>query len=427
MIDTLNSIAGHLNYFFEILFLLDLQVRLFVKKDSVLRRFHELSVVGIAAVLGVITYLADQNFSFPFPGVMWLYLAEGILFGLLAARDYPLKNGILVVIYIIMLMLVRYLISGFLLLKLVKTTDVFGNGNLVVGIVCLAVIFCFTRLVLKVTGGGGKADFPPRYGILLLALIVLVFAILIQIQDTITSIDADAPILLTLYGMMFAIYFLFVYINNDMEERIRQSLLVRELELNSRHVKETEQLYENLRKLRHELKNQELYVKTLVKDKEYEKLEEYFDERTQQEEKLTDTGNITVNAILNAKLKEAAARNIRTEVKACLPASLKIESGDLFSLIANIWDNAMEHSDAEQPEIKAKFTVVKAYLSIVVSNRVNTDVLAENPKLLTSKTDAANHGIGVKVIRQITEKYDGILDFSVKDGWFTVSVLLKVV
>lgn len=197
--------------------------------------------------------------------------------------------------------------------------------------------------------------------------------------------------------------------------------------MNERHIKETELLYEDMRVLRHELKNHDFYIKTLLENKEYAVLEEYFERRNDVKKKsLIDTGNITVNAILNAKMEEAKEKNITVDVIADLPSELPIQNGDLVSLISNIWDNAMEHSDVVNPAIRAKLEIVKAYLSIVISNRVSSDVLKENPMLKTSKNQAFRHGIGVKVIRQVTEKYDGITDFKVEENWFTVSILLKM-
>ena len=41
---------------------------------------------------------------------------------------------------------------------------------------------------------------------------------------------------------------------------------------------------------------------------------------------------------------------------------------------------------------------------------------------LTSKSDASGHGFGLKSIRLIAEKYDGILDVSTDGGVFTVQI-----
>lgn len=431
MIAFLNELIRHLNYFFELWFLLSvLSVDFFkgssIRENTVWKKFRFLFIMAVSAVLAPGIYLLDQNITIPFPGVFWLYLAIGLAGSLLLARDDILKCAIEIVVYVIALMLIRYLISGMLLEQFSEYFTEHGNSDLVVGIICLLIIFGFSR-VMKKLAESTDAPFPTVYGSVLLGLLAAVFAMLVERNSEIRTISAEAYPLLLLGMVTMSVYVLFVHINEDAAKRLRQSLMLRELELNERHIKETEQLYEDLRHLRHELKNHDFYIHTLVENREYEKLEEYFMECYRLEDKkLIDTGNITVNAILNAKVNEAREKNIPVEVEAALPEKLSLEAGDLFSLLANILDNAMEHADPADPGIRIKMEMVKAYLSIVVSNRVDKSVLEANPSLRTSKKDPARHGIGVKVIRRITEKYDGIVDFSEQDHRFTVSVLLKV-
>ena len=50
-------------------------------------------------------------------------------------------------------------------------------------------------------------------------------------------------------------------------------------------------------------------------------------------------------------------------------------------------------------------------------------MLERNPELRTSKTEQG-HGLGLKQIRAIVEKYDGELDIYEEQGWFCVFVAL---
>ena len=59
-----------------------------------------------------------------------------------------------------------------------------------------------------------------------------------------------------------------------------------------------------------------------------------------------------------------------------------------------------------------------------VSNRVDFDVLRENPALHTTKREAQEHGYGIPAIKKIAELYQGMTDFEVQNGEFVASVML---
>ena len=59
-----------------------------------------------------------------------------------------------------------------------------------------------------------------------------------------------------------------------------------------------------------------------------------------------------------------------------------------------------------------------------LSNTVERNVLDENPQLLTSKNDKRLHGMGLKSIQSIVDKYNGIINFYQKTNKFYVYVSL---
>ena len=63
-------------------------------------------------------------------------------------------------------------------------------------------------------------------------------------------------------------------------------------------------------------------------------------------------------------------------------------------------------------------------MKINVSNSINKSVLTENPELKSSKSDSKNHGYGIKIIREIVEKYSDYVDFFEKDNEFTVNIII---
>lgn len=93
----------------------------------------------------------------------------------------------------------------------------------------------------------------------------------------------------------------------------------------------------------------------------------------------------------------------------------------------NLLDNAIDASKKEeQKDLHITIGIVKQYLSVQIKNRSSVDVLAQNPAMKTHKPDASHHGLGLKIIRSIVRKYNGILQLTMESGYFCASVLLAL-
>ena len=131
--------------------------------------------------------------------------------------------------------------------------------------------------------------------------------------------------------------------------------------------------------------------------------------------------------LLAQKFSEAKNFSIHTYADIILPPELPIESSDLSGLVMNLLDNAIDASKKEKNgDIHIHMHVMKSYLSIQVKNKISEDVLEKNPQLLTSKEDSRNHGYGLRIIRSIVEKYNGIIRIYIQTGYFCVDILLEI-
>ena len=95
-------------------------------------------------------------------------------------------------------------------------------------------------------------------------------------------------------------------------------------------------------------------------------------------------------------------------------------------LLANVLDNAIEacQKNKGRSEIKLKMWNEAGYYFLNISNTVELDVLQENPNLTTSKNDKKLHGVGLKSVKDIVKKYNGMIDFAQKQNRFFVYISL---
>ena len=78
------------------------------------------------------------------------------------------------------------------------------------------------------------------------------------------------------------------------------------------------------------------------------------------------------------------------------------------------------------PKIFMEIYEEKGYLHIMVKNTVDKSILKSNPYLRTTKNNNEYHGFGILSIKDIVQKYDGLMDFYEKDLLFICHILLKI-
>lgn len=203
-----------------------------------------------------------------------------------------------------------------------------------------------------------------------------------------------------------------------------QAKLAQDLEFYQR----SDSLSREYHSLRHELKNHFAVMETMLRDKQYDKLEAYFADyagRTLPKLEEFRCPNPLLTSLINHHIATAAAAGVRLDVIAAVPERVGIADDDLCSLLSNMIDNGVEGCLRAGGElVKATLHTEKNSLFISVANPAADDVLTENPKLLTTKKNPQAHGFGIPIIRRIADKYDGAVSFAAEKGWFTADAML---
>ncbi len=141
------------------------------------------------------------------------------------------------------------------------------------------------------------------------------------------------------------------------------------------------------------------------------------------------TGNPSMDMILTEKSRLCSKEGIHLSLMADGKALSLLSESDVYSLLGNIIDNAIE-ATVQLPEgnrsISLNIHRIKGFSSIVEEN----PYLAQNLRFgkdglpLTSKENKANHGFGIKSIAYVAKKYDGDLQIKAEDGIFHLSLLI---
>lgn len=141
------------------------------------------------------------------------------------------------------------------------------------------------------------------------------------------------------------------------------------------------------------------------------------------------TGHEVIDLILNYKMYEAEKQHIRVncEIHGYMDFKLDITDEDACSLMGNLWDNAIEACKRLQDEdrwINFRMRIRPGKMLVETTNSCLEIVKDTHGKLITTKRDKNLHGIGIRTIRNITERYGGYFNYISNDHAFKVEVMI---
>lgn len=142
-----------------------------------------------------------------------------------------------------------------------------------------------------------------------------------------------------------------------------------------------------------------------------------------------DTNHKIVNAILNTKYHEAVNKNILFVVRVNDLSGLEMAEEDVVTILSNLLNNAIEACEQckDRRIIKIKFEIEDDMVIISVKNTYNQPVVRKNGEIKTTKTVMPeNHGIGIKNIIRVIEKYKGDYVIKDEDNQFYFAIILPV-
>ncbi|MBQ8895495.1 MAG: GHKL domain-containing protein [Clostridia bacterium] len=204
--------------------------------------------------------------------------------------------------------------------------------------------------------------------------------------------------------------------NENEKHEMEMLLRLRESEL-QRH-NDSQKHYESMRILRHDIKEQILYVKLLVEKGELNAAKEHIDalEGIVNDNRTVCTGNRIIDSILY--YKTAMNPDIRFIVSGTIGDLNTIGDVELVSLLTNMLDNAIEASERQDEKIiELVFSLIGGFQNISCKNPIKQSI-ASNPDLATTKPDKSLHGYGIKSMKKAVESANGMIEFYEEDGYF---------
>lgn len=152
-------------------------------------------------------------------------------------------------------------------------------------------------------------------------------------------------IFLLTIGVFVLVATVFLIIRHYIKLLIHRNISSFQNTLIEKHFEEVESTYKKMRGWRHDYHNHIGVMLAHLKLGELDKLEDYLtllnDDLTKVDA-VIKSGNIMVDAILNAKLTVMKENDVKINIKTYVPKDIKINDVDLCIIIGNLMDNAFE-------------------------------------------------------------------------------------
>ena len=260
--------------------------------------------------------------------------------------------------------------------------------------------------------------------------VLMVFLLRSYFSSTTTNITALVLLTLTAVSIFLVLVRVLVLAVSmrKMEETERE--VSRQLELQRREYERARDRLRQGRAYRHDMRHHLLVLEGLARRENAEGILDYIESLSGQLSQIAGENyceNAAVNAALSACVGQAREAGCSVTAEVRLPGQLPFDELDVCVVLANALENAVHACgkvEKERRQIRADVELDEAgKLRILVTNPC-PEPLKFDDEGLPAVPRREGHGIGLRSIRAVAEKYGGLFRCSQEEGMFRLQVAL---
>lgn len=234
------------------------------------------------------------------------------------------------------------------------------------------------------------------------------------VSGVLTTIIAEIVDLLILYHLL-------AYTETDLNEELFSTLYRQERLQYEQFKQNVDYINERYHDLRH--------ILTLIKN-DRSGAARMLDEVTEKVAFLRseiDTGDNTLDNILTDRYVRCQQKGIELHLMTDGTTFDWMDTIDLYLIFCNILDNAIEYLETVDQEkvITIGIKTVQQMILIHQGNSLYEDLRTEGGIPVSTKSEAHNHGFGLKSVMATAQRYGGSVTLNTKNGRFSVDILFQ--
>ena len=283
--------------------------------------------------------------------------------------------------------------------------------------------FVFLYFLKRLRSRNDNTPLPVSVTLTIAALLNIVVNV---VPDLIDDANEDnARRVITITGMLAVLLFmaLFFYIRVTRKERddLKDLNLVNEelVASQAKFFENTARSDNEIRAMRHDMRNNIQVLKLLLENGDYDKMREYLDEMGDNlvsADVSAHTGDTIADAIIADKTAKAEDCGVKLKCSGKI-TGVEISPVDMCKILANLLDNAIEAASVPELSeigdslrtIELQFRKTDNFFMISVTNPCAVAPEITDGKIQTSKKDRKNHGFGIHNIENAASGYGGEL------------------
>lgn len=262
----------------------------------------------------------------------------------------------------------------------------------------------------------------------------VLFVLWLRLAENFTTRIMWIGLFLEAFGMIIdAVLFYFL---SQMEERLRTeeelAALYKQRDFEKKFYQMSEEHLEKMRNMQDLFLEQIHELQEIVKNPDSAGQMQNFMEHSQYElggsKQLVYSTNPVINALLGVKAAQAEKQDVAMKITCSHEDVIGIDDIDICSVLGNLLDNSLEacaKMESEKRRVTVSISEKAGYFLIKTTNPV-PEVTSQNIKVgYTSKTDVDNHGLGLKLVERICEKYEGKFSVDMDNKMVGITAILK--
>lgn len=231
-------------------------------------------------------------------------------------------------------------------------------------------------------------------------------------------------IILALIGYYF---FWKLFVEKNHQKELLERLLQKQ-EIQVDYYKRMNYYEKELRKIKHDLKNQLIIVESMKGESLIDQYRSEVDNLFAVYVNSINSGNEILDILLKNKLAFCNEKNIEFSVNVNFKRGGFIDLTDIGVIFGNIIDNAIEacmRMETGKRRIHLSVFENEEFIMIKLHNSYDK-IKLKGKRFVSLKEDARNHGIGLYSLEQTVKKYDGNCRYNVEDKEFQLNILIPI-
>lgn len=275
---------------------------------------------------------------------------------------------------------------------------------------------------------------PNRYYALL--LLIPFGSICIAIGEFYTKENTYFPIITISILLMFNVIILEVYtkLNEIFIYERELAVYAQKVEIISKSTEAQEKMMKEFHEEKHDLINKLIVLKNNIEsDEEKPNILSSIDKIIDipyRLEVISNSGNTTIDAIINFKYAAAKEYGIIFQLKIFVPSKLPIKQCDIGVVLGNAIDNAIDAAkkcSQNAKVIEVSIGVKKNAWIVVIRNPFEHELKRDRSgNFLSTKEDKQQHGFGLNSIKKVVERYQGEVITETINHIFSLTIVMNL-